>query len=327
VELGCYLNSLGLAGGITAISELAGGVSSTVLAVDIGTRPLVVKQALPRLKVAAPWFASPLRSRTETEVLNAVARVSPTSVPEVVTSDPDNAVIVMTRAPASWRSWRDRLFEQEFDPAVGGALGRLLAEWHRMSFPDSDDTLSPRAAFEELRIEPFYQAIAARHPDDARAVLRCADMLNAGGRGLVHGDFSPKNFLVGRVADGPGLWVLDWEVAHPGDGTFDVAFLLSHLLLKAIVMSSNAGRVLGIADAFCDAYSRSQGGDLCWTNVFAHVGCLLIARVDGKSPAPYLDDAQRATARRLGRRLLYEPVKVPAQAWQLLDADSLGREI
>ena len=44
----------------------------------------------------------------------------------------------------------------------------------------------------------------------------------------MHGDFSPKNLLIGP--DGPV--VLDAECAWYGDPAFDLAFVLNHLLLK-----------------------------------------------------------------------------------------------
>jgi 5-methylthioribose kinase len=41
--------------------------------------------------------------------------------------------------------------------------------------------------------------------------------------------------------------------------------------------------------------------------VLGHVGCLMIARVDGKSPAEYLSPDERDAARAAGSQLLLEP--------------------
>ena len=41
--------------------------------------------------------------------------------------------------------------------------------------------------------------------------------------------------------------------------------------------------------------------------VLGHVGCLMVARVDGKSPAEYLSPAEREAARAVGSRLLLAP--------------------
>src|SRR5690606_31921066 len=45
----------------------------------------------------------------------------------------------------------------------------------------------------------------------------------------VHGDYSPKNVLV----HGGRLVLLDHEVIHFGDPTFDLGFSLTHFLSKA----------------------------------------------------------------------------------------------
>ena len=41
--------------------------------------------------------------------------------------------------------------------------------------------------------------------------------------------------------------------------------------------------------------------------VLGHVGCLMVARVDGKSPAEYLSPDERDVARAVGSRLLLAP--------------------
>ena len=48
------------------------------------------------------------------------------------------------------------------------------------------------------------------------------------------------------------------------------------------------------------------------------LGCLLLARVDGKSPADYLTDDERVVTRDLARRLLTDPPALTTDAWRLL---------
>ena len=120
---------------------------------------------------------------------------------------------------------------------------------------------------------------------------------------VVHGDFSPKNVLCG----GDAFWVLDFEVAHAGDPVFDVAFMLHHLVLKA-VHTGAVDRIAGLAAEFVRAYRTAVGNDVFDDRRYlaAHVGCLLLGRVDGKSPAEYLTAEGRATVREEGVRLLTE---------------------
>ena len=43
---------------------------------------------------------------------------------------------------------------------------------------------------------------------------------------IVHGDFRPDNFLLGRTPDAPPIAVVDWQTIHKGIGACDVAYLL-----------------------------------------------------------------------------------------------------
>jgi 5-methylthioribose kinase len=120
----------------------------------------------------------------------------------------------------------------------------------------------------------------------------------------VHGDFSPKNLV---AYDGP-MMMLDFEVAHWGDPAFDCAFLLSHLVL-------GAGHHEHLRDAFLDeavrfwrAYRVAAGAAGAQEPaVVAELACLLLARIDGKSPVEYLtQQRKREAVRRYARSLLLD---------------------
>lgn len=292
--------------GPVEVSVLAGGVSNIVLAVDAGDRHVVVKQALERLRVTETWTAPRSRILHEAAALRAVAALTPDAVPGVLDVDPESMTLVIERAPLQWEDWRSVLMRGEADRAVAHRLGDLLAGWHRdtqtcgpgVSFDDGAET------FEALRIDPFHRAVARRRPELARAVDDVVARMSATRRCLVHGDFSPKNILI--APDGGGLWVIDFEVVHRGDPTFDLAFLLAHLHLKAINVPQAAHRYDAAAAAFLAAY-RETGLRENWEDeryLLAQVGCLLLARVLGKSPAGYLDATGRTRAQEFGRALL-----------------------
>ena len=84
--------------------------------------------------------------------------------------------------------------------------------------------------FHALRIEPYLEATALAHADLAPQLEGLAARTAGNRIALVHGDVSPKNLLVGP--NGPVF--LDAECAWYGDPAFDVAFCLTHLLLKCI---------------------------------------------------------------------------------------------
>ncbi len=277
------------------VQELAGGVACTVLAVHGGGRRVVVKQALERFKVADEWLVPRERVLAEAQALELMGELAPGSVPRVLDLDPQSFTLVMEAAPESWRPWKALLLEGEADPAVATRLGELLAVVHVGRCRHRQRRVVRGSARRSVPPDDSAPPPGSRRHD--RGVHRTA----AGRRGvcLVHGDYSPKNVLVGD----DGLWVIDWEVVHRGDPAFDLAFLLNHLALKTIHRPDAREGYEACGEAFLEAYGR----DVDMTYVLGLVGCLMLARVDGKSPAEYLTEAERDRARSQGIALLSDP--------------------
>jgi 5-methylthioribose kinase len=309
-----YLRGRGvLTGTRIELCELGGGVSNLVVSAADGTRSVVLKQALPRLRVAGDWQAKRERALAEAAALERAWTLIPGSVPRVLDVDPDACTVTIELAPPTWSSWKGELTAGRVDETVAGRLGDLLATLHAGTREAIE--LDEWESFEQLRIDPYYREIARRHPALADAILALADGMAARRRCLVHGDYSPKNVLVGPS----GLWIIDFEVAHRGDPTFDVAFLSTHLVLKALAYPSSGDPLLHALETFHDAYRASAPPSLVADPqyVMAHVGCLMLARVDGKSPAEYLDEPTRDRVRRLAIATIGSP---PASLRGLTDA-------
>ncbi|QNG38770.1 aminoglycoside phosphotransferase family protein [Geodermatophilaceae bacterium NBWT11] len=300
------------------VSPLAGGVSNDVVAVRAPGLDAVVKRALGRLRVAEEWLADPARIDTEGRALALAGRLAPGSAPEVY--DLDDGYLVIERAPDSWGTWKDQLLAGEVDVAVAARLGHLLGTWQRATVSDTQvhRDFADVLAFGQLRVDPFHRTVAARHPDLAGVIDRTVDVMAAARTCLVHGDYTPKNVLV--EPGGTGLWVIDWEVAHIGDPTFDPAWTLGHLLLKTVHRPAAAEGYAAAGRAFLAALTDELDGDLALDGeqLVRQTGCLLLARVDGKSPADYLDDEARHRTRELARRLLTHPPTTVTDAWELL---------
>ncbi len=293
---------------VSAVQELGGGVSNRVLRVEGAAGPYILKQSLERLRVADEWVADRSRIVRERTSLEDAARFLPAgSVPRVLWSDEASFLFAMSAAPDGAATWKSRLLAGDVDPGIAATVGVLLGLLIRHTWrdPEMERRYGDQTAFDQLRIDPYYRTIARRRPEIAGLVRELISRSAARRVSLVHGDWSPKNFLVcaGQVM------VIDFEVIHFGDPSFDAAFCLNHLLLKCFRRPEHAPRYLEAARTF---YTWLEGllppEALGWFEpaTVRHLGCLMLARIDGKSPVEYiteepLRDAVRGAAVRLIR--------------------------
>ncbi|MBV9208579.1 MAG: hypothetical protein JO037_24945 [Actinobacteria bacterium] len=109
--------------------------------------------------------------------------------------------------------------------------------------------------------------------------------------------------------EGPVL--LDAECAWFGDPAFDVAFCLTHLILKTVARPDRSAALLDSGRALVSSYL----GHVAWEEpehllqrVVTLVPALLLARIDGSSPVEYITAPRlRAAVRRTAAGLLAEP--------------------
>ena len=291
------------------LESLTGGVSSDVFRLDTADGPVCVKQALAKLRVAADWRAPVERSHYEVEWLKTARPFAGDAVPEVLFEDQANNLFVMSfYDPATHSVWKSDLADGKVDAGFAGQVGRMLAAIHAgaAGSAEIEAKFQTTPLFEDLRLAPFLRHAAVAHPDLAGRLVGLADRTAASLITLVHGDVSPKNILHGP--NGPVL--LDAECAWYGDPAFDLAFCSAHLLLKAVWKPPHAA-------AYLDAFYALQRGYLPgvgWESAAALdaraaplTAAILLARVDGKSPADYLlTPEDKGFVRDAARRLIRE---------------------
>ena len=231
--------------------------------------------------------------------------------PEVLAELPTGYAFAMRFLPGC-PVWKDELMAGRVDPAFAARVGRGIAAVHAATAHNAGDRADfPNdAMFRALRVDPFLLHVARNDAGLAPVLTALADDLSSRKIALVHGDVSPKNILVSP--DGPVF--LDAECAVYGDPAFDVAFCTTHLLLKAVW--SGDARLNEAAAALVAAYRAGvdwedadglllRGGKL--------TAALLLARVEGKSPAPYLTDPDhQRIVRDQARSLLGAPQPLDA---------------
>jgi aminoglycoside phosphotransferase (APT) family kinase protein len=277
------------------IRVLAGGVSNrTVLVQRINGESWVVKQALPKLRVAVDWFCPPHRAAREALGMRWLNAIAPESTTRLVFEDSANYLFAMEAVPQPHENWKAMLLSGRVEPDHARQFGALLATIHRSGYeqrghlpPEFNDA----SYFEALRIEPYYAYTAAQVPSAAaflnELIRRTAERRIT----VVHGDYSPKNILAheGR------LILLDHEVIHVGDPAFDIGFSMTHLISKARHLPKHRDALIDAALTYWRTYSQAMSGagiveeDACVAHI---LGCML-ARAAGRSPLEYLDDDEK----------------------------------
>jgi len=290
---------------------LTGGVSSDVFRVDLPGRTICVKRALAKLKVAADWHAPVERNHWEVEWMRVAGAIVPAAVPEVLGEDRATGCFAMPYLwPEQYPVWKALLQEGVADLATAAALGDALGRIHASTAdrPGIAARFATDDIFHAIRLEPYLVATGRAHADLAPRLDALFDITRTTKRVLVHGDFSPKNLLIGPA----GPVILDAECAWYGDPAFDLAFVLNHLLLKGAWRPKWRRRYAGAYAALSTAYFARVDWEVracCEGRTAALLPGLMLARVDGKSPVEYLaDDAQRNEVRAFARALLVHPV-------------------
>ena len=284
------------------VTELGGGISNALLLYQSDAERGVVKQARPRIRVQEEWLCDVRRNLVEQDAMQLLAGILPPgTVPALKLTDEGNFTVVMEAADPNARLWKSDLLGGVIDVDVAHRAGKLLGTIHGRTAGDVG--LRRRFTTEllsQLRVDPYYITTAKRHPGQAPHFERAVRQLLSSRRALVHGDYVPKNILVTPQGS---LTLVDYEIVHYGEPAYDVATLINHLLLKAHAASEHALTLGEAVKAFLQAYEGEAGtvappdGD-----VLLQLGCLMLARVDGKSPVEYLSREEtkqqvRATAR------------------------------
>lgn len=284
------------------VRTLAGGVSNrTVLVERPSGEAWVLKQALPKLRVAVDWFSDPARIRREAEGLRWLSQLAPAgTITPLVFGDPDRFLLAMQAVPQPHENWKTMLLDGRILHDHFHQFGRLLGEIHRRSHEARDELAAlfeDRSFFESLRVEPYYEYSATQVPEAAPFLRRLIEDTRGRLLALVHGDYSPKNVLI----SGGRLVLLDHEVIHWGDPAFDLGFSLTHLLSKAHHLPDKRDGFVHAVGRYWDAY-RQELGEVVWSDSLERfavrhtLGCLL-ARAAGRSPLEYMDDEARRRQR------------------------------
>jgi tRNA A-37 threonylcarbamoyl transferase component Bud32 len=266
---------------------------------------------LARLKVSDDWHVPVERSLSEIAWLRQADLIAPGTVPRVLGEDPIHGVaLIEYLPPEQFRLWKDELLAGHVDLRIVTATANVIGRIHSMTLTDTSvaAAFANDALFDALRLDPYLRTIAARYPGLAGPILECVKATNKSKIALVHGDLSPKNILVSRSDNHPIF--IDAECAWFGDPAFDAAFLVNHLLLKAVHLSAIARDLCEAAAIFVATWLENFPAGLrsaLDVRTAALLPCLMLARVDGKSPVEYLSAPNRQKVRDIAMPLIARP--------------------
>lgn len=290
------------------ITSLSGGVSCETSAVEYPGEDsgpsLVVKQALPKLKVAEDWRADPSRVVAEGAALTWFHQQTPEHVPNPIAVVPGLYGLILPMAPQPCPDWRTRMLTapQASDPAIAAVLAGIAATWHGADIDDArGSVLDETSRLVTLRVDPFYRDMARRWPEFASVINTQVQELLDIRIAMVHGDFTPKNVLCLPN----NVWVVDAEVAHIGNPVLDTASMMAHLLLKSLHVQGQPDASAIMAQtrlAFRDGLSGSAVSTP--TSLPTHIGTIMGVRVAGRSPVGYLSEDSRNAGELMARALL-----------------------
>jgi 5-methylthioribose kinase len=266
----------------------------------------VLKQPLPKFRTAAEWIVDIERVKVERDAMGLLGGLLPAgSVPDVLWFDEMNYVLAMACAPVGAMIWKKALLSGQISMDAAAHAGMLLAMMHSSTHNDAGvrKRYADPTFFMQQRTDAYLMAAAAKHPELGDKLKGLAEILLRTQACLIHGDYSPKNmFLVPReeAMEQPEesgkfplshLMLLDFEVAFYGHPAFDVATLINHFLLKGFYHRSHWRPFMLLADNFWETYRHTAAPDLVRMSgaIGGNIlGGLMLARVDGKSPAEYL---------------------------------------
>lgn len=298
---------------IKSITSLTGGVSSDIARIDTEEKSFCVKFALSQLKVAEEWHAPVHRNEAEYEWLKLAAKIAPeTSIKLYGHSKNLHGFVMEYLDGDQVYLWKTALLnEQEIKneaELVGDTLGKIHAastekDFDITPFQNSDD-------FHALRIEPYLLFTAKQYPSLKQQLHKLGDRLYQSKTVLVHGDVSPKNILFRHSVP----IILDAECATMGDASFDLAFCLNHLILKAIHLPNSRVKLLSSVLEFWQAYKtwiNWEDSKELESRICQLLPALMLARIDGKSPVEYFqEDIVKQQVRDISIPLIKQPVSL-----------------
>ncbi len=289
-----------------SFSKITEGVSSDIWHVSAEKKEFCIKRALGKLTVKEDWFAPINRNNYEAKYFLYCKDVIPNSFPKVLGHDNKKFILAMEWYDnEKFINFKKKLLAKTISLTDAKRVGKVLGVKHKFFYKKqkfkkiflNDET------FYAIRIEPYLVFTSRFYPELSSYYKNIIEFLNKNKSTLIHGDFSPKNILIGKNYP----IILDAETACWGNPIFDLAFFNNHLILKSILNDVIYRSYLELSKYFLEAYfahfSFIKNRFLIEKFIILQ-SLLILARVDGKSPVEYFSKKHKDKARSLAKIIL-----------------------
>ncbi|MBC7334347.1 MAG: phosphotransferase, partial [Actinobacteria bacterium] len=277
--------------------EISEGVSSIIIMISKEDGNVVLKQALPKLRLKEDVVISlPLkRNLYEKNFLDLMNATFPSGIfPSVKFYDADNFYFIMTSAPQGSVQWKKLLLDGQIDLSIGEKFGYILAEIHNNTANNKEikEKFMDNSVYVLGRINPCYRVIQKVIPEIRYGINKIISRSLSTRIALCTVDFTPKNVLVKEK----NFMLIDHEGANYGDPSFDIGLLLAHIFLKAVHNKKLCDNYFALIKAIWDSYCNRINvweGEYLEKMVTQHVACMMLSRVIGKLPVEYLTEEEK----------------------------------
>ena len=292
--------------------KITDGVSSDIWYVETEKGiEFCIKRALEKLTVKEDWFAPVSRNNYEAAYFKACRNIAPISFPKILGHDSNNYILAMEWfKPESYFLWKKKLLDIDIEIKDAKAISEILNKKHAYFNNKSyyKNKFNNDKTFFDIRIEPYILFTSQSYPQYKNFFFKAAKSLVANKKTVIHGDFSPKNILIGPISP----VILDAETACWGDPIFDLAFCNNHIILKSILNTSAKKKYLNLSKEFINTYITK----INWEEKSSFIDrflklipLLILARLDGKSPVEYFKEKEVKIARALSLSMLDNNLK------------------
>ena len=275
---------------ILKYSRLKGGVSSEVYKVVTKKNIYCIKRSLKKLLVQKEWIVDQNRIYYEYLWLLHCKKILKQNVPVIYDFNKEEKYIIMEYLDnTKYKTLKELYFEKKINFSTIKSISKHLYKIHSLSNDVKTMKIFRRnnQNFFDLRLDPYFNEVAKVFPELNDKVKQINKSYRENSSTLVHGDFSPKNILIGKNR----ILYLDAECCNYGDPVFDLVFFSNHLLIKSMYFESKKKEFLKAFKIFYNHYLKNfnkKNKINYLKRIIDMIPIMLLARVDGKSPVEYI---------------------------------------